>query len=113
MAINQGDIYWLKPEDSDHPHPHVVIQDDIINRSPVKTVVVCALTSNRKRASEPGNILLDEGEANLSRHSVIVVSKVAAVDKTALGEYIGTLSQERVVQIFAGMRFLQRTFFAR
>jgi mRNA interferase MazF len=63
-------------------------------------------------ANAPGNLLLDAGEANLPKHSVVVVSKVSAVAKTELGEYIGTLAEGRVNQILAGMRFLQLSFFA-
>ena len=112
MAINQGDIYWVPLEEpngseSGYIHPHVVIQDDVINRSRIKTVVVCALTSNIKRAKSPGNVLLDEGEANLPRQSVVVVSQVSTVDKTQLGEYIGSLTKQRINQILAGMQFLQ------
>ncbi|NTU76793.1 MAG: type II toxin-antitoxin system PemK/MazF family toxin, partial [Alphaproteobacteria bacterium] len=69
--------------------------------------VVCALTSNIMQAGAPGNVLLEAGEANLPRQSVVVVSKVSAIDKTQLGEYIGSLSGSRVQQILAGMRFLQ------
>jgi mRNA interferase MazF len=36
-----------------------------------------------------------------------VVSQVSTVDKTQLGEYIGTLTEERIGQVLAGMRFLQ------
>jgi mRNA interferase MazF len=89
-----------------------VLQDDVFNRSRIQTVIVCALTSNMKRASMPGNVLLDGGEANLPRQSVVEVSKVSAVDRTQLGDYIGTLSRQRVNQILAGMRFLQWSFFA-
>lgn len=118
MQINQGDLYWLqatRPDGSDtgQPHPYVVLQDDVINQSRVPTVVVCALTTNLRRLHEPGNVRLDAGEANLPKASVVVVSQVEAVAKTALGAYIGTLSQERVAQIFAGMRFQQAAFFAR
>jgi mRNA interferase MazF len=118
MEINQGDLYWLQLTEPDglepgFSHPHVVIQDDVINRSRITTVVVCGLTSNVKRATEPGNILLEVGEANLSRPSVIVVSQISSVDKAQLGEYIGTLSKQRVEQIFAGMRFQQVSFFSR
>ncbi len=118
MDIRQGDIYWLHPTKSGElpaspSHPYVVIQDDVINRSRVHTVVVCALTSNRNRANEPGNILLDVGEANLPRQSVVVVSQVETVDKTELGEYIGSLSPHRIAQIFKGMAFQQRSFFSR
>ena len=112
MVINQGDVYWvaLKEPGGSAPgvtHPHVVIQDDVLNRSRIETVVVCALTTNAKRAKSPGNVLLEAGEANLSRQSIVVVSQVSTVDKSQLGEYIGSLTRQRVEQILAGMRFLQ------
>lgn len=116
--IHRGDLFWLVPEDSQGsipgiPHPHVVIQEDVFNRSRIRTVVVCALTSNLKRAQEPGNVLLEVGEGNLPKQSVLVVSQVSSVEKTALGEYIGTLSDRRVEQVLAGMRFQQASFFDR
>jgi mRNA interferase MazF len=112
MAIKQGDIFWVPLEDSDgsdpgYIHPHVVVQEDVLNHSRIPTVVVCALATNLKRAKSPGNVLLEIGEANLPRQSVVVVSQVSSVDKTRLGEYIGSLSQQRVEQILSGMRFLQ------
>src|SRR5918995_1804239 len=45
-----------------HPHPHVVVQEDLFNHSRVPTVVVCALTSNLRRASWPGNVMLEACE---------------------------------------------------
>jgi mRNA interferase MazF len=113
MMINQGDIFWVPLEGSGvmeagYTHPHVVIQDDVLNRSRIHTVVVCALTTNLKRAKAPGNVLLEPGEANLPKQSVVVVSQVSTVNKTQLGEYIGTLTQQRVDQVLAGMQFLQR-----
>lgn len=114
--INQGDIYWLRSDGelkTDIPHPHVVIQDNVFNHSRIHTVVMCALTSNLKRVNMPGNVMLDAGEANLTRQSVVEVTKVSSVDKTQLGEYIGTLSEARIHQILAGMRFVQASFFGR
>ncbi len=113
MVINQGAIYWIPLNiaselDRDITHPHVIIQDNILNRSRINTLVVCALTTNAKRAKSPGNVLLEIGEANLPKQSIIVVSQVSTVDKSQLGEYIGSLTQERVNQIFAGMQFLQK-----
>jgi mRNA interferase MazF len=74
--------------------------------------VVCALTSNLKQANAPGNVLLEVGEANLLKQSVVVVSKVSAVHQSQLGDYIGSLSERRIKQILAGMQFLQSSFFA-
>lgn len=112
-TIRRGEVYWLtlpRAGAIDRPHPHVVVQDDIFNRSRVETVVVCALTTNPRRANEPGNVLLEEGEAGLPRRSVVVVSQISSVDKAALGERIGALSPERVEQILAGLRFQQASF---
>src|SRR5829696_24097 len=113
MVVNQGDVYWVRSEEpggseSDYAHPHVVIQDDVINHSRINTVVVCALTTNSKRAKAPGNVLLEAGEANLSRQSIVVVSQVSTVDKSQLSEYIGSLNELRINQILSGMQFLQR-----
>lgn len=118
QVIHQGDVYWVQPDDVDGQgagirHPHVVIQDDALNHSRILTVVACALTSNVGRASLPGNVLLDAGEANLLKPSVVEASKVSTVDKARLGDYIGTLNAARVQQILAGLRFLQRGFFER
>lgn len=97
----RGDLYWFED------HPHVVVQDDVFNASRISTTVVCALTSNLHKASEPGNVLLDPGEGGLPRQSVVVVSQIASVEKARLGEKIGSLSEARVDQIRAGLKFLQ------
>ncbi len=108
MVIRQGDVYWVdlgEPSGSEpgYRHPCVVVQNDVFNQSRIRTVVVCALTSNLKRAEAPGNVLLGKGEANLPKQSVVNVSQIFTVDKTQLGDYIGTLSPRRVRQILAGV----------
>lgn len=116
MAIHQGDVYWIDRENAGTliPHPHVVIQPDDLNHDPaVPTVVVCAVTTNLKKLQMPGNVLLEPGEANLPRPSIVEVSKVLTLDKAHLGERIGTLSQQRLEQITAGMRFVRNSFFRR
>ena len=52
-------------------------------------------------------------EGNLPKQSVVVVSQVSSVDKARLGERIGSLSDTRVEQILAGLRFQQVSFFGR
>lgn len=119
MKINQGDIYWIQsevPTESDlghYAHPYVVVQDNVFNHSRINTTIVCALTTNLKRASLPGNVLLDVGEGNLQKQSAVEVSKVSSVEKVQLGEFIGSLSEPRLNQILAGMRFLQLSSFTR
>jgi mRNA interferase MazF len=38
------------------------------------------------------------------------VSQIASVEKACLGEWIGSLSDTRVAQILAGLRFQQVSF---
>ena len=111
MVINQGDIFWIdlgEPLSSEpaYRHPHVVIQNNLFNHSRINTVVVCVLTSNLKRASAPGNVLLEPGEANLPKQSVINISQIFTVDKTELGEKIGTLAAKRIGEILDGVSLL-------
>ena len=111
MVINQGDVYWVELEEPigsepGYRHPHVVVQNNLFNRSRINTVVVCVLTSNLKRAEAPGNVLLEVGEANLPKQSIVNVSQIFTVDKMQLDEYIGSVSRARIQQIVEGIRLL-------
>ena len=111
MVINQGDIFWVELDEPlgsgpGYRHPHVVVQNNLFNKSRINTVIVCALTSNLKRAQAPGNVLLDSNEAGLPKQSVVVVSQVFTVDKRQLSEHIGTLSQKRMRQILEEIKLL-------
>jgi mRNA interferase MazF len=111
MVIEQGDVFWVDLGDPSgsgpgYRHPHVVIQNNLFNRSRINTVVVCVITSNLKRAQAPGNVLLKKGEANLPKPSVVNVSQIFTVDKSELVEKIGTLSPQSVRQILDGIRLL-------
>ena len=117
-TIYRGDLFWIDSDESRGSipgitHPHVVVSEDVFNHSRISTVVVCALTSNLSRAKEPGNVLLDVGEGSLAKQSVVIVSQIASIDKSRLGERIGALSGERVDQILDGLRFQQASFFRR
>ena len=107
MTIQPGELYWLQGDESDIPHPHVVVQVE------ERRVTLCALTTNLKRVSLPGNVLLEAGEGGLPRQSVVEVSKRSTVDPAQLGNSIGALSAARVEQILAGIRFVQTSYFKR
>jgi mRNA interferase MazF len=108
MVINQGDIFWVnldEPSGSEpgYRRPHLVIQNDAFNSSRINTAIVCSLTSNLRWARTPGNVLLDRGEANLPKQSVVIVTQIFTVDKTELTEKIGSLPRERMAQVLAGI----------
>lgn len=102
MTIKLGEIYWVVGDHSDIAHPHVVI------RVEGERIALCAITSNAKRASMPGNVLLEFGEGDLSRQSVVEISKVVTLKKNQLEKYIGKLSPQRVSQILSGIAFLRK-----
>jgi mRNA interferase MazF len=116
--IQRGAIHWLHADAPDggiqtYAHPYVVVQDDVFNRSRITTVVVCALTTNMDRITEPGNVLLEHNEGGLPKQSVVVVSQILSVEKSRLGERIGELASVRVEEILEGLRFQQRSYFER
>ena len=107
MVISQGDVFWINLGSAPgFRHPHIVIQNNIFNQSRINTVVVCALTSNLKRADAPGNVLLSKGEANLKKGSVVNISQIITIDKSDLIEKIGSLPLSRVKQIISGVKLL-------
>jgi mRNA interferase MazF len=109
--IRQGDVYWVDfgvaagsaPAER---HPCVVVQSDLFNRSRIMTTVVCLVTSNLARAEAPGNVLLEPGEGNLPRPSVVNVSQVVTVDKADLSERVGRLPVTKVDAIRRGLHLL-------
>ncbi len=111
MEIKQGDLYWVDlgiPRNSEpgYRHPFVVIQNNLFNQSNINTVVVCALTSNIKRARAPGNVLLRKGEGNLKKESVVNISQLLTVNRSDLAERIGSLPLARTKEIVEGIRLL-------
>ena len=111
MVIRQGDVFWIDlptPVGSEpgYRRPVVVVQNDLFNGSELATVVVCLLTSNLKWAHLPGNILLDTGEANLPKQSVVNVTQLFTADRRQLTEYIGSVSAGRLRQILSRIYFV-------
>jgi len=111
MVINQGDIFWVDLGESSgsepaYRHPHLVIQNNVFNRSRIGTVVVCSLTSNLQRAESPGNVLLEKGEANLPKPSVVNITQIFTVNKQDLVEKIGSISHNRMTRVLQGIELL-------
>lgn len=109
--IRQGEVYWLHfgaPEGSEPAgrRPALVVQHDRFNRSAMATTVVAAVTSNLRLAAMPGNVRLRRGEAGLPMPSVVNVSQLRTVDRSRLGERIGSLGPARVHEVIRGLALL-------
>ncbi len=109
--IRQGEIFWLDLETPRGSEPGyrrlcVVVQNNLLNRSRLYTVIVCAITSKLKRAGVPGNILLEKEEGGLSKPSVVNVTQLFTVDREFFEEPIGSLSRQQLESVLAGVRFV-------
>jgi mRNA interferase MazF len=51
-------------------------------------------------------VLLEEGEANLPKRSVVNVSQLYTLDKSELVEKIGSLPRHRIEDVLAGIYLL-------
>ena len=89
-----------------YDRPYLIVQNNAFNSSRINTVVVCGLTSNLRRARDPGNVLLSPGEADLPEQSIVNISQIVTLDKSQLRARIGTLSSERVREVLRGMSLL-------
>ncbi|MGH3145718.1 MAG: type II toxin-antitoxin system PemK/MazF family toxin [Rubrobacter sp.] len=109
--MRQGDVFWagmVEPSGSapGYDRPYLIVQNNAFNSSRINTVVVCGLTSNLRRAGDPGNVLLFPGEADLPEQSVVNISQIFTLDKSQMRERIGTLSPERVREVLRGINLL-------
>ena len=86
--------------------PGLVIQNDRLNDSQLNTVIVLSITSNLKFGELPGNVVLRKGEANMPKKSVINVTQIKTVDKNSLRERIGSLSKDRIAEVYDGIRLI-------
>src|SRR6202789_3906179 len=110
-GVRQGQVYWIDfgstagsaPAER---HPCVVVQNNVFNRSAIRTTVVCLITSNLSSANAPGNVLLKKGEANLSKASVVNISQILMVDKAELVESIGKLADTAAGAVRDGLHLL-------
>ena len=111
MVIRNGSICWVdfSPGKGSEPvgrRPGLVIQNDALNDSNLNTVIMLAITSTLKFGDLPGNIILQKGEANMPKRCVINVTQIKSVDKKSIKENIGALSEERMAEVYQGLKLV-------
>ena len=83
--------------------PVVIFQNDEICSRDLNTVFVIPLTSNIELAEYKPNVLLDKKSTGLSKDSVAVIHLAGAVNKYALIEKAGTLSEEKYKELVTAL----------
>lgn len=107
--MKRGDLWWAdlaEPRGSEPAkrRPIVIVQEDSLTRSKLQTVMVIPITSNLKRASAPGNVMLARAHSRLHVESVALVCQVLTIDKYFLTEQIAMLPTSTMERIDAGLR---------
>jgi mRNA interferase MazF len=106
--MHRNEIWWAdlgEPRGSEPAlrRPVVIVQDDLLTRSALNTVMVVPLTSNVRRAEAAGNVLLEAEETGLDRASVALACQVMTLDKAFLTDLVGTVSTRARRALDAGL----------
>lgn len=109
MELARGDVWWADlpdPQGSEpgYRRPLLIVQNDLFNRSRLRTVLVVVLTGNIRLVDAPGNVLVPAKASGLPRDSVANVSQVITIDRNALTERVGRLPGPIVDQVASGLR---------
>ena len=108
----KGEIWWANlPDDpyGSEPGKHrpvLIIQNDLFNRSEIRTTISAVITSNIKLFQMPGNITLEKGVSGLDKTSVINFSQIATIDRARLIEQISMLPKKYIEKINESIRFI-------
>jgi len=108
-VIHRGELWWAdlgEPRGSAPAlrRPVLVIQAESYNRSRLRTVMVIALTTNRRLAAMPGNVFVPASTAGLPSDSVVNVTQLATLDRDDLATRIGALPAWMVAAVERGLR---------
>lgn len=82
----------------------MIVSDDAYNMSNVRTVTVAAVSSNLRRATVPGNVVLPAAVSGLACDSVVNVTQLNTLDRGALDERVGDLPRWLMAQLDDGLR---------
>jgi mRNA interferase MazF len=111
----KGEIWWAhlpkNPYGSEpgKRRPVLVIQNDAINRSNIKTIICAVITSNISQAQVMGNILLEKSITGLDKTSVVNFSQIFTIDKTRFIEQVSMLPKNYITRINESIRYIFST----
>ena len=100
-----GEIWWVdfqEPRGSTpaFKRPGIIVQNNELNASDLKSTIVIPITTNCRLADYKGNVFLNKSESKLSKDSVALCSQITTVDKQALLEKNSRLSSDLLNEIY-------------
>lgn len=106
--IKRGEVYWIDLEpvrgkEMKKIRPAVVVSNNTINEH-AAIVIVCPITDARSKTSVI-HVLVEKGEANLEKESIVHCGQIRAIDKERITDYIGKFSEDVMNKIEEGLRY--------
>ncbi len=104
-GILRGEIRWAdlnpaKGHEQSGMRPVLILSHDVFNERS-GTVIGVAITSQPQKAGFPLTLELKTGD--LPRQSWVKISQVRTLSTERIGQFIGKISQEELVQIIEGL----------
>lgn len=104
----RGEIWWVDfgvPFGSEvgFRRPVIVLQNDILNESNLKTVVVLPVTTNILYSELPNNIFLEKSVTKLSKDVVTQPHLIVHIDKERFIEKVSKLNNQTMDIILQGI----------
>ncbi len=106
--IQRGDIYYanLSPVTGSEQggiRPVLILQNDIGNQhSP--TVIAAAITGYLKGRRQPTHVRLKGAACGLFRNSTVLLEQLRTLDKSRLGEYMGSVGEDKMREVDTALR---------
>jgi mRNA interferase MazF len=109
MPVRRGEIYWVdfhpaRGSEQAGRRPALVVQNDRGNESS-PTTVVAVLTRRVPSRPFPFIVALAAGEGGLREAGSVNCAQLLTVDQSRLERRIGTLSEERMHEVEAALRY--------
>jgi len=111
----KGEIWWANLPDNPYGsepgkrRPVLIVQNDMYNRSAIKTTICAVITSNMKLAQISSNIVLEKSITGLDKTSVVNFSQIITIDKTRLTEQVTMLPKNYIAKINESIRHIFAT----
>ena len=106
--MTRGEIWWIDfgiPFGSEvgFRRPVVVLQNDILNASNLKTVIVVPLTTNTIYAEFSNNVFLGKSITKLPKDAVTQAHLMIHIDKNRFLEKVSRLDHNTIDKILKGV----------
>jgi len=104
----RGELYWVNLDPAlgseiAKTRPALIISNDIGNQY-AERVIVAPISSGNVGKVYPFEVHLNAGEGGLPKESKVLLDQIRTLDKSRLGNHIGTLSTERMEEVNRAIR---------